>query len=878
MAAAEDEVFGLPDDDEEDNESLISKDVTNEEPEDTDDGGAIVKMAPDDKDDGETADEDDFYENLVEKLNPGELSTLGVDLLRYIENDKESRKDRDDKYAEGIKRTGLGDQAPGGAAFTGASEAVHPMMTKATIYYQSHTIGELFPPGGPVKDDIIGTVTTQRVEKARRKVAHMNWQFKRQMPEFRNQLEKLLSQQPLGGSMYMRLVYDSTKKRPIPQFFSIDDVYIPDGAGDFYSAERRTVRTIISQAEYDNRIRDGYYIKPTSISPPAQASTPSETEAEKAQDRVQGVKHDVPYNQDGNRTIFICEVLADIEDAEDMKIAGDRPRMEDVEEGSSTPKPYLIELDAHSHQIMRITRNWEEDDKLEQNMCWIVDFEFIPWEGAQSVGLIHLAGSLAGAATGSLRALLDAAFVNNLQTAIKLKGSGASGQTIGLNIGQLTEIEGGVGAKDIREVIMPLPFNPPSQMLYQLLSWVTDQGGDLVRTTFENLSQNGTPNMPVGTTLALIEQGLKVLSAIHLRLHHAMDRVIGVLHRINRLYITDDQIENEAGELLAFRTDYEGPLDVVPVSDPEVFSDVQRFAQLQIIQQRADMHPELYDAHKVETLILERTKLPNAVALLKPVPQVTEMNQVNENVAMSLGRPVAAFPEQDHLAHVQVLLDFLNCPVLGALPTIATKFLPAAVQHLSEHILYFYVDHMVGIVSKAAGADIGKIAKNHHKDKEVGVEMDKALASASKGVIQDVLQAFQQIPQIIMQAMQKLQQMQQPNAQAADPTATAVENIRAKSKADSDASRERIASLQQQGDTQRSQDGNQTTLQQTQVEQANENQRQQEEIAAHEQINAEDNATALDIASAKIETGHGTNVSTGTGLMGHEGPETEGEG
>jgi len=588
---------------------------------------------------------------------------------------------------------------------------------------------------------------------------------------------------------------------------------------------------------------------------------------------VQGVEKNI-YNQDGNRTIFIVEALADIEDTDEIKIAGDRPKMEDVEEDSNSPLPYLIELDAHSSQIMRITRNWEENDELMQNMCWAVDFEFIPWEGAQSVGLIHLAGSLAGAGTGSLRALLDSALVNNLQTAIRLKGSGASGQTVGLNIGQLTEIEGGVGAKDIREVVMPLPFNPPSQMLYQLLGWCTDQGEELVRTTFENLSNDGAPNMPVGTTLALIEQGLKVLSAIHLRLHHAMDRVIGVLHRINRLYITDDEIKDDAGEQLAYRTDYEGPVDVVPVSDPEVFSDVQRFAQLQIIQQRSDAHPELYDQHKVESLILQRTKLPNAIQLLKPVPEVREMNQVNENVAMSLGRPVAAYPEQDHLAHVQVLLDFLNSPVLGGLPTIGAKFLPAAVQHLSEHILYWYVTHMVDVTSKAVGADTGNIARIHHKNKDVGVEMDRTLAAASRGVVANAGKAFQQIPQIIQQAMQQLKQMSQPQAQP-DPTATAVAATRAQAQGATDQSRERIAKMQTDAESQKGDKDNATTLQQTQVEQAGDTQRTDAEIAARERINAEDNATALEIAAAKIDTGHSTNVSTGTGLQGHPSPSGE---
>jgi hypothetical protein len=857
----------------------LSKRNTNENlpPEDTDDGGAIIKITPD-RDERPTADANAFYKNLVPDLDSASLSRLGLDLVEFIERDKDARKDRDDKYAQGIRRTGLGDEAPGGPAFVGASEAVHPMITKATIYYQSHTIGELFPPSGPVKDDIVGTSTPARIEKAKRKCAHMNWQFRRQMPECRNQLEKLLSQQPLGGSQYMRLVYDSVQKRPVPCFFSIDDCYLPDGAGDFYSAERRTFRTSITQTEFDNRIRSKYYVKPTSLAPPPlRGPNDQETESEKAQDKVQGVEKGV-YNQDGYRTIFIVEALADIEDTEDLKIAGDRPKMEDVEEDANTPLPYLMEVDASSSQILRITRNWEEDDPLRANMCWAVDFEFIPWEGAQSVGLIHLAGSLAGAGTGSLRALLDAALVNNLQTGLKLKGSGMAGQTLGLNIGQLTEIEGGVGAKDIREIVMPLPFNPPSQMLYQLLGWCTEQGEELVRTTFENLSQDGAPNMPVGTTLALIEQGLKVLSAIHKRLHHGMDRLIGVLHRINRLYITDDQILDEAGEQLAYRTDYEGPVDVVPVSDPEVFSDVQRFAQLQIIQQRADMHPELYDSHKVETLILQRTKLPNAANLLRPLPQITEMNQVNENVAMSLGRPVAAYPEQDHLAHIQVLLDFLQSPVLGGLPTIQSKFLPPAVQHLSEHILYWYVTHIVDITSQAAGMDTGKIARIHHKNKEVGVELDRTLAAASKRVIAAANQTFQQIPAIIQQAMQKLQSMQQPSQQQADPTAMGVANIRAQAQAATNQSREKIATMQQQGTAQKGQQDNATTLQQTQVEQAGDTARTQAEIEERERINAEDNATALEIAAAKIDTGHSTNISTGTGIEGHPSPGGEGKG
>lgn len=843
----------LPEPDENDDPSEPADD----EPEATDDGGAIVKTSPDE----EPADEKDFYRNLAadDAFPSSDLDRLAIDLIDFIENDKRSRKDRDDKYAEGIKRTGLGDEAPGGAAFSGASQAVHPMMAKATVYYQSHTISELFPPGGPVRDDIFGTITPARVEKARRKVAHMNWQFKRQMPEFRNQLEKLLSQQPLGGSQYMRLVYDSAKKRPVPLFFPLDDVFIPEGASDFYSAERRTISIKITQNEFESRIRNGYYIKPRSITPPSQL--PEKSEAAKATDKVQGLDTSA-MNEDGLREIYLVEALADIEDSDDIKIAGDRPREEDVEPGTVGPLPYLIEVDVYSRQIVSMVRNWEEDDELHQNMCWAVDFEFIPWSGAQSVGLIHLAGSLAGAGTGSLRALLDSALVNNLPTAIKLKGSGMAGQSIELNIGQLTEIEGGVGAKDIREVVMPLPFNAPSTMLYQLLGWCTDQGEEIVRTTFENLSEDGSANMPVGTTLALIEQGLKVLSAIHMRLHHAMDRVIGILHRINRLYITDDEILDDTGEHLALRSDYEGPVDVVPVSDPQVFSDVQRFAQLQIVQQRADLHPELYDARKVEEMILERTKIPNATDLLKPQPQVVELNQVNENVAMTLGRPVAAFPEQDHLAHVQVLLDFAQSPVLGQLPIIAPVFLPPAMAHLKEHLVYWYVSHFHELASSAVGADVGKISKL--KDKDVSVEMDKTLAAASPKVIAAAAAAFAKIPQIVTSVLSLIKQSQA--ASPADPTATAVANIDAQSRQAKIASDEKVAGQKMQTDAAKTAAESHQEMMQTELEQQGDDQRTQAEIESKERINAEDNSTALEISAAKIETGHGTNLSTGTGI------------
>ena len=828
----------------------------------TDDGGVIVKVGEDEE---ETADESDFYCNLAEKISVSELKILADDLIERITLDKKSREGRDRQYEEGIKRSGLGDEAPGGAAFVGASEAVHPMLSKATIYYQSHTINELIPPTGVVRDYIAGQVTAARAEKAKRVCNHMNRQFRVEMPEFRSLLERLLSQQPLGGSQYMRLIHDARKKKPTPLFYPIDRVIIPEGANDYYSAERRTFVDTISQAEFEARIRSGFYRK-TVLTPPAMA--PDKTKSQQATEKVQGEDPD-PMNYEGQREIWTIETHAEIENTSKLKIPGGKvTESTSADDLDNEPLPYIIELDVHSREILSIVRNWEEDDEQYKEMGWGVDFEFIPWRGAQSVGMIHLIGSLAGAATGSLRALLDAALVNNTQTAVMLKGSNSPGQTLELNMGQITTIEGGAMGGDIRNMFMPLPFNPPSTMLYQLLGFLTEQGEDVIRTTFENLSQDGSANMPVGTTLALIEQGLKVLSAIHMRLHHAMDRLIDILYRINRLYLTDEDIVDEAGELIAKRSDYEGPRDVIPVSDPQVFSDIQRFAQLQVVAQRAQLMPQLYDLRKVELLILKRTKLPDAEDLLLPQPKTEEMNAVNENVAMAFGRPVQAFPEQDHLAHIQVLVDFMTSPLLGSNPLIAQRYMTPALQHLGEHLVYWYLNHMVSTVSEHAGADVGDMTK--FQDKESKLEMDKTLAAASPKICGDAMSVFAKIPPVIQQAQQLLRSMQpQP---AGDPTATAVAQIEAQTQEKKMQQQSADADKNRQATAQQKQQDNQTKIQQTIIEQSNENQRAAAETAAKQKINTDDNVTALEIAAAKIEEGKSTNISTGTGIEGHPGP------
>ena len=440
----------------------------------------------------------------------------------------------------------------------------------------------------------------------------------------------------------------------------------------------------------------------------------------------------------------------------------------------------------------------------------------------------------------------------------------------------VAELDGGPGADDIRKLLMALPYNEPSTVLYQLLGFLVDSAKGVVRTTFEDLAEQKT-EMPVGTTLALIEQGMAVLSAIHARLYASMERTLAVLDRINRMYLTDEQVKDETGELLARARDYDGPLDVIPVADPRIFSEVQRFAQMQVVAQRADVRPMLYNLRKVELMILERLKFPNPEQLLIPPPDPTEMNAVNENVAATLGRPITAFPEQDHLAHIQAHVDYLQSPFFGMLPPIMTRFLPVITQHLVEHITLWYASRVYELASKAGNRDFSELLK--FKDPETRREIDKVVALASTEAIDEAAQVFQKLPPIIAQAMQLVQQIQQQSMPQDPATAgrVAVEQMRGQTVmqttqmnlADKKEDRQfRMAERLREINARVIEGGRkeQSADKREQFKQMAESDRANAANASKEFMNTQDNETALTIAQAEIESGEKVDVSTGTGI------------
>ena len=803
---------------------------------DTEDGGAMVTLEDNEAD---RIYQTEHFANIVDDLDQRALNVIVNDLLDKITRDKDARKKRDEQYEEGIRRTGLGDDAPGGAQFTGANKVVHPMMTEACVDFSARAMKELFPPNGPVRSKIPGKADKGKLEKAERKTKYMNWQLTEQIPEFRSDLEQLTTQLPLGGVQYLKVFFDRGKKRITTEFVPVDDVYLPFAASNYYSAERKTHVQYITAFEYQKRVESGMYRE-------VDLGLPDDIEyskATKANDKIEGRTEDT-YNEDGLRTIFEITTFADLE--------GD---MFD---------PYIISVDKATRKCLSVYRNWKPDDENREELINMVEFPFIPWRGAYPIGLTQMIGGLSGAATGALRALLDSAHINNIPTMLKLKG-GPNGQNLNPQPTEVVEIEGGVNVDDVRKIAMPMPFNPPSAVLMTLLGFLVDSGKGVVQTSFEKLS-DANPNMPVGTTLALIEQGMVVFSSIHARLHNSMAQVLKVVHRLNSAYLTEEDVLDELGEEMVRPEDFDGPMDVIPVSDPAIFSETQRFAQISAVQQRAMQLPQIYDIRKVEELFLKQMKIPEAEDLLLPKPEPKDTDPMQENVAASVGKPIGALPHQDHIAHLKVHLAFLQSPLFGKNPAIVPMFLPAIVAHIKDHLLLHYLKMSVkgiGIAEENGLVD----GDNEMSQADAAVEIMQTIENAiPPQFLQLMTQAFQEAqqyqPQQPMDPTQLAAQVQQASVEQRREAANMSAQIKGQELAAKQQQQDRDLMAKQQMQAQQDEKDLQVTL----LKEDREDERTKAEVLARMQMNREDNDTAKELVAVEVASGEKTSLSTGTGI------------
>ena len=423
-------------------------------------------------------------------------------------------------------------------------------------------------------------------------------------------------------------------------------------------------------------------------------SSPSDdndlSESRKATNKIEGNEEDsTVYNEDGLREIYMLYV--------DLKVDGD-------EYADGRTAPYILHIENATQQVLGLYRNWSEDDATYSKKHWMVEYVFLPWRGAYGVGLAHIIGSLAGSATGALRALLDSAHIANFPGGLKLKAGRTAGQSLSINATELAEIDAPAGIDDIRKLVMPFPFAGPSPVLYQILEWLTGQAEGVIATANESIAGAGA-NMPVGTALALIEHGSTNFSAIHSRCHASLKRELEILHRLDAENITDQEVIEELGELVVTRQDFQGPMDIIPVSDPNIFSEAQRYAQFQALMQLS-ADPKFGPFFKPDQLLqrgLRILQIPDADDIAKLPKEPKRLGALDENYVVCAPEPspIKVYMEQDDMAHIRAHLMFLTSPVFGSNPLIGPQAYGALMPHVRDHLTALYKKHTAAAADSA---------------------------------------------------------------------------------------------------------------------------------------------------------------------------------
>ncbi len=552
------------------------------------------------------------YANLVDAIDKSELNKIGQDVVNWVLWDEDTRHDWSKRESEGIRLLGVSDKVSGGATFEGASTVVHPLLAEAVTQFQARSISEMWPPEGPVKSIVMGNKDPDRIAQAQRVEDYMNYQYTEDMPGAFEEEDALLFRLPLSGSCFKKLYYDPLIKKVCSRLVEPADFIVPFSATDLGSAPRYTHRYREMHNTVMKKITAGYYAKTDKLSKPSNESydypvVKDEIDSTEGRKRI-GI-------DDDRHTILEMYVDLDIEGFEDI---GD--------DGSPTgvALPYIVWVNRDDQEVLRVQRNWLPDDKLKNAKVNCTHYRFMPGLGFYGYGLLHLIGGLANASTGALRALLDSAAFANMQGGYRTRDSRVKGGEKPLSPGEWREVD--VSAEELSKAFYRVPYEEPSQTLFQLLGYLDDVskkfvGGDV-------MTGNANPNAPVGTTLALIEQGGKTFSAIHRRLHVAHRNEFRILARLNFEYLPENGYPyfTSEGERNIFPSDFDERVDVIPVSDPSIISNSQRTVQAQAVLDLAQKHPDKVDVTAALRMMLKVMRVPEFEELLK-VNEVMQAQQ-----------------------------------------------------------------------------------------------------------------------------------------------------------------------------------------------------------------------------------------------------------
>jgi hypothetical protein len=614
----------------------------------------------------------EWYGDLTETLEDEELLQIGNQVIDNFQADKESRAEWESMFERGFDLLGL-KLEQGSEPFEGACTAVHPLLIESAVKFQSKASQELFPASGPVKANILGTATPEKQMQANRVENFMNYQVTEQMPEYFEEFERMLFHLPLIGSAFKKIYYSSTLKRPVSEFIPIDQFYVSYYATDLRNADRYTHVIYRSPIDIQKDINAGVY-QDVDLPTPSQSGITSF--AEKI-DTILGFNPD--YDNDPQYVLLEQHCFLDIED-----------------EGEALP--YIVTVEQDSRQVLSIRRNYEQNDPNRQKRSHFVHYRFVPGFGFYGLGLIHFLGNLTMSATAAMRSLIDAGQFANLPGGFKAKGVRMVGDNDPISPGEFKEVE--ATGIDLSKAIVPLPYKEPSSTLYQMLQFVALTGQKFADST-EQVISDAASYGPVGTTMALLEASSKFFSAIHKRVHKSQKDELRILASINYDYLPNEYPYDVPFESRSiFRADFDGRVDIIPVSDPNIPSNAHRMMLANMALQMAQQSPPgMFNLEALNRTILHAANMPNLEQILPPKIEPQAMDPVSDIMAATKGIPIAAFAGQNHDAHIQTKMAYLQDPMNGANP-IMGRLRPILEANIQEHSVMKYQEQVAGVTQQ----------------------------------------------------------------------------------------------------------------------------------------------------------------------------------
>ena len=695
-------------------------------------GGLEIEIEPDGED-------DKFNENLAEVLEDKELTSLANDLIAEVDSDISSRKDWIQTYVDGLELLGLKIEERT-EPWPGACGVYHPLLSEALVKFQAETMMATFPAAGPVRTEIVGKETPEKKEAAMRVQADMNYQLTDVMAEYRPEHERMLWGLGLSGNAFKKVYYDPSLGRQVSMFIPAEDVVVPYGASNLQSAERVTHVMRKTENELKKLQAAGFYKD-------AELGDPVDTfdEVEKK------IAEKMGFRASSDDRFKLLEMHVDL----------DLPGFEDKDddgEKTGIALPYVVTLEKNTQTVLAIRRNWHPDDESKQKRNHFVHYSYIPGFGFYAFGLIHLIGAFAKSGTSIIRQLVDAGTLSNLPGGFKTRGLRVKGDDTPISPAEWRDVDVSSGA--LKDNILPLPYKEPSQVLYTLLGTIVEEGRKFAGAADLQISDMSA-QAPVGTTLAILERTLKMMSAVQARIHYAMKQEFGLLRDIIRDYTPESyDYEPVEGTPRAKKGDYD-LVTVIPVSDPNAATMAQKVVQYQAVLQLAQTAPQIYDMPYLHRQMLEVLGITNAEKLVRIEDDMTPVDPVSENMAVLNGKPLKAFLYQDHKAHITVHMSMMQDPhvaqLLGQNPQ-AQAMMAALQAHISEHLAFEYrnqIEEQAGVPYPAPDAKM---------DEETEVQISRLAAMAAQQLTQkNQAQAAQQKAQQMQQ--DPLVQMQQQELQ-----------------------------------------------------------------------------------------------------------------